>query len=285
MNRQNTVFITTIFPSVSGFLSTFFESIKKQTYKEFDLLIMNDGYIGDIEQYGLENFSADVINICNKTPAEIRAEGINYALEKNYKIIVLGDADDYFSENRIQKSVELLKNYDIVVNDLTIVDAGENNVIEGYLSSRINNKTEIPIEFIYERNIFGLSNTAFRTNFLKKDFRLINDKVIAFDWLLFSGLLLEGGKAIFTDECISYYRVYDGNTIGLSNPDEKKIILGLQVKKQHYNLLKNKNQEYKKYYEGVVEIIKQIEVSEEFKRNFITHYLQKHNLTNLFWWE
>ena len=126
--------------------------------------------------------------------------------------MIFGDSDDYFKNNRVDKSIELLNKADIVINDLSLFN--ENGIYEEkYLSHRLENLDMIDVEFIKDKNIFGMSNTAIRLkNISKIEF---DDKVVAVDWCFFKNLLKQGLKAIFTNETISYYRQHKNNTVGL----------------------------------------------------------------------
>ena len=46
MKLNNVAFLTTIFPMEEQFLIDFFDSLSKQTYKNFDVIVVNDGYRG-----------------------------------------------------------------------------------------------------------------------------------------------------------------------------------------------------------------------------------------------
>ena len=72
----------------------------------------------------------------------------------------------------------------------------------------------IDYDFIKDKNIFGLSNTAINVNILDK---IVFDKeIVAVDWFLYKGLLKSGHTAVFTNEAETYYRQYENNTIGLN---------------------------------------------------------------------
>jgi formyltetrahydrofolate synthetase len=104
-----------------------------------------------------------------------------------------------------------------------------------YLSKRINNYKEINLEFIINKNIFGLSNTAIKLKNLKK-FNLPNN-LIALDWYIFSKLLVEGKKAIFTNKTITFYRQHKNNIIGMKKMNNKLLKKILKVKKKHYRAI------------------------------------------------
>ena len=148
----------------------------------------------------------------SNTPSKNRQHGINYCIDNNYEILIFGDSDDYFDKNRIDKSIELLKEFDIVVNDLSLFD--ENGIYESeYLSHRLDNLDVVDLAFIKDKNIFGLSNTAIRLENISQV--LFDDEIIAVDWYFFKVLLKQGLKAVFTNEIVTYYRQYDNNIIGL----------------------------------------------------------------------
>jgi len=228
-------FLTTIFPMEDGFLYDFFNSLKNQTYKEFDLVVVND------ECKNFKKFQIayrEVLSIIelpySNTPAKNREYGINYCIDNNYDILIFGDSDDYFESNRVEKSIELLKDNDIVVNDLTLFD--ENGIYEEkYMSIRIENNSIINFEFIKDRNIFGLSNTAISLKNIQM--LVIPNDLIAVDWYIFSRLLLDDKKAIFTNETVSYYRQHNHNTVGIKDMDLKSFKRGIEVKKKHYESL------------------------------------------------
>ena len=209
---KTVAFLTTIFPMKKQFLIDFFDSLCIQTYSNFDVIVVNDGY-DNLSDIIVKYQNLSIIELpYSSTPAKNREYGINYCIDKNYDILVFGDSDDYFSKNRIDRSIQLLSNYEIVVNDLTLFN--DIGIIEHkYFSNRIENNSIINYSFIKDKNIFGLTNTAINLNILDKvKFKELEVEV---DWCMFKKLLKLDFNAIFTNEIISYYRQYSGNTIGL----------------------------------------------------------------------
>lgn len=213
---QKVAFLTTIFPTKNEYLITFFDSLEQQTYKNFDIIVVNDGY-KNFEFLQQKYPNLKIIELPYKnTPAKNREYGINYCIDADYDILIFGDSDDYFAENRVAKSLELLKSYDIVVNDLSLFD-DYSIYEEKYISHRVNNLSTIDLEFIKDKNIFGMTNTGLKLKNIKKvNFK---DTIIAVDWYLFQNMLTQGLKALFTNETISYYRQYENNIVGLSVED------------------------------------------------------------------
>lgn len=215
---NNTAFLTTVFPQNEKFLKPFFNSLSTQTFKDFDLIVVNDSF-KNLSYYKDLYSNLNIINInSSKTPAKNRELGINYCIEHEYEILIFGDSDDYFQNNRIEKSLEFLKKVDVVVNDLSLFD--KNGIYEKkYLSNRLNNLDFVDLEFIRDKNIFGMSNTAMKLKNIKKV--SFNDKIIAVDWFFFKKILKQGLKAQFTNETESFYRQHENNTIGLNIQNNK----------------------------------------------------------------
>ena len=218
---KNVAFLTTIFPMKEQFLIDFFDSLSRQTYDNFDVIVVNDGY-DNFYDVKMKYQNLSIIELpYSATPAKNREYGINYCIDNKYDILVFGDSDDYFSNNRITKSVELLSSHDIVVNDLTTFD--KTGILhDKYISNRIENNLIINYSFIKDKNIFGMTNTAINLNILDKV--KFDDSLVAVDWLMFKDLLKLGHKAIFTNEIISYYRQYFDNTIGLREMEGRYLL-------------------------------------------------------------
>ena len=205
-------FLTTIFPTEELFLLDFLNSISKQTYKNFDLIIINDGY-DNFHNIKIKYKNLSIIELpYSSTPAKNREYGINYCIDKKYNILIFGDSDDYFSNNRVELLLSMLKDNEIVVNDVSLFD--DNGVYETmYISNRIDDGSKVSYNYIKNKNIFGLSNTAVRVNILN---RVKFDKdMVAIDWFLYKELLKKGCIAMFTNKAITYYRQHADNTIGL----------------------------------------------------------------------
>jgi len=219
-------FFTTIFPMEERYLFEFLESLEKQSYKQFDLIVVNDGY-KNFEQIK-QKFNLNIIELnYSNTPAKNREYGINYIIKNGYDILILGDSDDYFSNNRVEVILNYLDKNDIVINDLTLFN--NQFMIDNYLSNRLRDGEIIKLDFIKDKNIFGFSNSAIKLDKLKK-IEFPKD-IIAVDWYFFDMLLKDNYKAIFTNKTTTFYRQYEENLIGLINIDIEKI---KKVKLLHY---------------------------------------------------
>jgi hypothetical protein len=229
-------FFSVIYPGVEKYIDSFFLSLIGQDYTKFDVIIFNDGF-NNIREYVNKYHSLNITIIpYQNTQAKIRERGIEHVVSSGYDAIIFGDADDYFKENRISETIFLLNNYEIVINDIDIVSESCECIFKEYFSNNLKNLQEIILEYILDKNCFGLSNTAVKTSVLKK-INLPSD-LLSVDWYLFSKLLLEGSNAIFTNTTTTFYRQHNENFIGMNKTNEKNILRQVDVKCIHYKHMK-----------------------------------------------
>jgi sugar O-acyltransferase (sialic acid O-acetyltransferase NeuD family) len=279
--RKRIAFLTTIFPTELKYIAEFFESLSKQIYKKFDVIVLNDGF------QNFENFKKKYRNL---TIIELPAAGsiaknretlIRYSKMNNYDIAIFGDIDDTFSEDRIEKSIKALKHADIVVNDLTSIKDGC-IIDESIYSKRLINQRFISFDFIKDKNIFGMSNTAVNLNVVSLSEVQFSDDLIAVDWFFFSLLLLNGAKATFISDTVTFYRQYDSNVIGIGSFSIEKINSILKVKVIHYEKMKEINADYQALLDEVL-ILKEICTDEtELNKLLIDN---SNEIKTPFWWE
>lgn len=270
--NQTIAVLTTIFPMEKKYLFDFFNSLQNQTAKNFNLIVVNDGY-DDFSELLILYKDIRVVELKhNGTPAKNREFGINYCIEGGYDILIFGDSDDYFKSDRVAKSIEFLKQNDIVVNDLSLFN--QDGIYEDkYISNRIKNRSIIDIEVIKNKNIFGLSNTALKLKDMDK-VEFPSD-LVAVDWYFFTMLLLENKIAIFTNETETYYRQYSQNLVGLKTLNINSYKKGIEVKKKHFKYLSNISNVFNEELNRILKI--------ELKVDNIKMNSEIHN--NPLWWE
>jgi sugar O-acyltransferase (sialic acid O-acetyltransferase NeuD family) len=280
-HKPKVALLTTIFEMDNEIIHDFFSSLCIQTYKEFVLIVLNDGF-KCFEKVKNKYSSLKIIEIpAADSIAKNRQCLVNYAMMNNYDMAVFGDIDDYFSENRISTVVRLLKNTDIVVNDLTAFNK-KGTLQERIFSNRVKDLQEITAEFVLEKNIFGMTNTAVNLNILSKKEVCFPSDLIAVDWYFFSRLLSRGARAVFTNQAISYYRQHESNTVGIGYSTRDSIDLAIKVKLNHYLNMSIDFPEYVVLSEKVALFKYELNHNE----NFSSHIEFKNkNSSSLLWWE
>jgi Glycosyl transferase family 2 len=274
--KSTVAVFTVIFPSNKDYFEDFFGSLIQQTNQNFDVIIVNDGCIN----FELIKETYKKLNIIEvkytDTPSKNREFGINYILKNNYDIIIFGDSDDYFETNRVEVCLDKLNKYDIVVNDLTLF-SNKDILAKKYFSNRIKNNSVIKLDFIKDKNIFGFTNTAVKTNIMANITFDANLKIV--DWYLFTRLLLQNRKALFTNETETFYRQYSRNTIGICKLTNESIAMGIEVKLNHSKLLQKENFQFHDLYK------KMIQLQKKGNDKKYIEALKKQNIYNPIWWE
>jgi glycosyltransferase involved in cell wall biosynthesis len=226
-------FFVVVFPDVIPFFRECLASLAKQSFRNFDLLVANDGVDS------LRDFREliDFVELpARGTPAAIRADGLMHIRHAGYDQCIFGDADDFFETNRIECVLSLLEKNDIVLNDLTLVNQRSSIVARGYLGQRLANLEDIKYDFILDKNCIGLSNSAMRMQIA--DDLVFQPSAQIVDWNWYSQLLAKGRTATFASKTQTYYRQYDGNNVGLGKFNADAVLAGVETKVLHYRHLK-----------------------------------------------
>ena len=253
-NSMSKIALFTVFyPGAETYVDEFFNSVLNQTYKKFDLIIVNDGYKDDNLASHCPNLN--IIELRgDATISGNRAIGINYAIDNVYDYLFLCDVDDYMYPTRVEHVLESFGNNDIIVNDLDIVDADRKLIVKDYFQKTISANTILDKDFIKDKNIFGFSNSALKISAFSKVSFPEDLKVV--DWYFFTQLLNEGLKAQFLDESLTEYRQHSGNMIGISSftiDIFKKLI---ELKKKQYSYIKEVYPVYQKLYDQMLNLSK-----------------------------
>ena len=96
------------------FINECFDSIDRQTFKEYEVIIVNDGSNDETTEY-LNNIKRDKYSIYHKKNGGI-SSALNYGLEKcKYDIIARMDADDIMYDDRLEKQYNYYINNNINV--------------------------------------------------------------------------------------------------------------------------------------------------------------------------
>lgn len=238
---MKTVVLTVIYPEAIIYFDEYCECIFNQTYKNFDLLLINDGC--DLA-YVREKFRMFNLKILEpkRNPIKNREYGIKYAFEHEYECLIFCDIDDCFKYTRIQKIIDNIKNADIVAHDLNIVDDSRNTLINDYFSFSINSKTIIDADFIKEKNCLGLSNTAIKLQ--DKAVVEFPEDVIIGDWYYYTICLRRGLSVKYIAESLTDYRQHSNNLIGIDDFTEELFMKLVKLKINHYLKISDVYPEY-----------------------------------------
>lgn len=265
-----------IYNEAYEYAKEFIESINNQTYKEFDILLLNDNLSSDKVKVIIDNLNNSPRIWQGKSdakPNELRVELITRAKLEEYDLLILGDFDDTFSGDRISTIVEEYdESYGFFYNELYIL--GDNTKF----FMNIPEET-ILIDNIIESNYLGLSNSAINLKLLSQSLILSLNKCqsAVFDWYMFSILLISGVKGKKIKKGKTFYRIHDLNIAGKSDNSMKSILKEIEIKNEHFLLLKNQDKIFEQklnFYEKLKQRISHSEID-------IYKFIDKENRN---WW-
>ena len=271
-------FASVIFEGNLPYFPEFLASLQQQTDTDFTLLLFNDG-VAQLSGY-LANYQLpfEIIETSGSI-AQVREQMLNYLTTAPFSMVVFGDTDDFFAQNRIALSKKELAFEQILVHDVWLVDEDGKELSRKHWSDRIDPSMRIDYDMLRNYNLLGLGNTAIQTNILPKDWQLPSN-LIAVDWFVFASLLKTGIQARFSPETHVYYRQYEGNTIGLKQLTLQRFKREIAVKAQHYEAMAQIDASYSA---AAIRYREQLETVEELKIDNIQGYIKEQN--HPFWWE
>ena len=267
-------FGTVVYHTANSYLEDFIYAVNHQNTKDFDVLLLNDNLDDDQCEFLTNRIKQKVIWLnctAKHTIPELKIELIKSAKEKGYDLLIFGDFDDTFSENRVS---QYIMNYDsqysFYYNELYYMD--QNHRFFSILPPVVEE-----INPILECNFLGFSNTGLNVNAV--DYTLLNHlyakQTIAFDWMVFSLLLLQGHKGKLIDDCITYYRIHEHNIAGETQYSPEGLKKEIEIKAAHYAKLVDTDPRYFGLYEFYTDLMSSL------KQNLLS---EKWAINNRYWW-
>lgn len=155
--------------------------------------------------------------------------------------IFLSDQDDVWEKDKVEKSLELLKEYDYIVHNFSVIDSEGKIVHEKYYHS--SPLTFLPLIDIIHPNFWGCCS-CFNRKILKKSVPFM-EKVPQHDtWI---GLVSEKyGSCFWNKEPLLRHRIYEGNTSTGSKKSENSFFLKILYRINTLAALQNLQKEQSK---------------------------------------
>lgn len=277
-----TAVFSVVYPSMEAYFPEFLSTLSKQTDRNFTLFLINDGLSNIdcfLEKYGLRVEVKDA----EGQPAILRKLGIKWVMDSDAKVIIFADADDYFAENRVKVSRDILVKYDLVFNELVLTGKGITDSTP-MLETRFSDGEIVSCKRIRTANCMGLSNTALRVNSILSYFDRIPENIMAFDWALFALSLHAGARGVFSKKTVTYYRQHGDNFASPYSFTEEQILRGVQVKRGHYQMLSRFYEEYVSLADMFGELLIQLQSDDALRRKYC-QAVRKHAPVMPLWWE
>jgi hypothetical protein len=207
---------TTVYPGVGRYVGEWYRSVACQTDRDFDLWIgVNDMPIGlarDLvcEEPGIH--TTWVASHAGDTPAATRETALSQIV-KAYDAVVLVDSDDVLHESRVAAARVFARMSDLAGCAMRVVDAAglDRGMTFGLEPGAI------PDEVLPRNNVFGMSNTVYRSSLLRRCLPIPADALLV-DWFLATRAWLLGARLAFDCSARMSYRQHGWNTARIVPP-------------------------------------------------------------------
>ena len=212
--KRTLALYTTIYPGVEPYLPAWYRSVREQTDQDFELWIGLDSLTPDFVSDAL---GADPKVICvaaraGDTPAQVRQQALEQIVD-SYDSVVLVDSDDILYPSRVAVARVALQASDVAACALRLVDQqGGDLGITFALPSPGGADAVLP-----RHNIFGLSNSSFRTAVLRRCLPIPADVVLV-DWYLATLAWIQGATFHADTGVGMAYRQHGANTAHVLPP-------------------------------------------------------------------
>lgn len=207
MRAERLAVYTTVYPAVVPYLSEWYDSVRAQTDQDFDIWIGVDALTRDevIAAMGADPAATMVLAPAGSSPAQVRARAIE-RMVADYDGIVFTDSDDLLHPTRVAAARAALESYDVAACALRMVDAEARDLGVDFGPA----EGEDPIEMLPRNNVFGLSNTAYRTTTLRRCLPIPAQNPLV-DWLLATRAHALGATMSFDATPLMSYRQHGEN--------------------------------------------------------------------------
>lgn len=192
-------------------------SIKNQTYKNFEIIISDDGSIDATQKLILNFYKQNIDNIEIKLNLSKENEGIsvnsNHALNlASGKYVSWCGGDDIFHKEKIAevvKEFDLNENISIVYHDMKIL---ESNQFSDTKFSDLNKPMEGKSDALIKYGCFNCGSATSHINIPTKKLKFREEIPFASDWLYWIQILEHSGGSIkFLNQGLGTYRRHGSN--------------------------------------------------------------------------
>jgi len=233
MTTKRLALYTTVYPGVEKFLPAWYQSVKEQTDKNFDIWIgVDDLYVNEVaNRFDTSLPIRWVKTVKGATPAQIRQNSIKLLVDK-YEAIVFVDSDDILEPTRISGARDTLAESDVSGCAMRIVN--EEGCDMGYL---FESPPGHPADLLARSNIYGLSNSAYRTSTLRKCLPIPTGCILV-DWFLATGAWVIDARFVFDPVARMRYRQHSNNIARVIPPfTEQQVLESTRLVLGHYSLV------------------------------------------------
>jgi hypothetical protein len=225
---------TTVYPGVEAYLGDWYRSVRQQTDQEFQLWIGLDRLPSESVQdtLGSDVQANWVVAPSGATPAQIRQQALA-SIAKTCFGVVLVDSDDFLHPSRVAAARAALEASELAGCALRLVDQKGKD-----LDLTFNLPPQLAPDDVFPRNnVFGFSNSAFRSELLRQCLPIPADAILV-DWFLATRAWLLGARMAFDRVPRMDYRQHPTNTARVRFPlTRDQVVSDTALVRRHFQLL------------------------------------------------
>jgi len=226
---------TTIYPGVARYLADWYASVRRQTDQDFQVWVGLDevGVESAREAMGGDPDAVWVPGREGDSPATIRQRALARIVER-HDAVVLVDSDDVMHATRVATARAMLRAYDMVGCALGLIDERGSSMDMTFTLP----PNMAPEDVFPRTNAFGLSNTAIRSDVLRRCLP-IPAAVALVDWFISTRAWLFEARLWFGVRVEMDYRQHRANMARVLAPfPEQQVIQDTERVRQHFGLLR-----------------------------------------------
>lgn len=225
---------TTVYPGVEPYLRDWCRSVLEQTDQDYQLWIGVDALEpGTVKKaLGASIKARWVAAASGETPAQIR-QRVWSQIVRTCDGVVLVDSDDILHPSRVAAARAALQTSDLAGCALRLIDQQG-----GDLGSTFGLPAQVRPENVFPRNnVFGLSNSAFRSDLLRRCLPILASVVLV-DWFLSTKAWLVGATLSFDPVARMDYRQHGANMAKVRAPfDSNQVARDAERVRQHFQMI------------------------------------------------
>jgi hypothetical protein len=287
---QKIAVYTTIYPGGESFLPDWYRSVQEQTDQDFQLWVGLDQIKpSEVEcAIGAPLGAVWVSATPRSTPAQIREQCLA-RMVNGFEAVILVDSDDILHPTRVAAARAALQDSEVTACALRLVDHQRQDLGKTLTLPR----DMEPDEILPRNNVFGFSNSAYRSELLRKCLPLPVESVLI-DWFVATKAWLLGASLSFDRVVRMDYRQHGANTAGIRFPfSASQIVRSTARVREHYRMLQDSSMEnvlperWEELQEAATDaelfwerVVSQPEILENYVSNLNTLEPQ-----TIWWWE
>ncbi len=207
MTAERLALFTTVYPAVLPYLRAWYGSVLSQTDTAFDLWVAADDVMPSeaAAAAGTAMNASWVSAEPGDTPSTLRSRAISLLVSR-YPAVIFVDSDDLLEPTRVAAAREALARCDVNACALRLVNVADDDLGITLAPAVVADAVaQLPVW-----NVFGLSNTAYRSTVLERCLPVPPGTALV-DWYLATAAWVQGAHMEFDIVPRMRYRQHGGN--------------------------------------------------------------------------